>query len=368
MTTQPSSQPQGKPSSTPSSGDILREIRQGTQAQQREISNQLRQSPGGMGIDAALRMLQFLEEKVPCLDESQRMALLDGKGIGYSTSPAAIELRERLQSWWIRADDRQAVDSLLQLLIAHGCLPLNSVRLLKRVRSWVETELVRQKLPRLQTVAWCRDQVIRRAAEAGIEIDIDAEVAALVSKVLAEYRSAVKDADQLVFGEMNAAEARTWLACSRAVVKEKGLKAFTMAGQPLTAFHQETQIMRLFNSCRKWGVDGPDALQKLLDRHLRGWHGNPNELIKDPNGQWRWGDGQVASPEVVVAFRSVREDLGDGFGPRPTTVPVESQGFSRRGQGYSELFRDKTMFDVLTEIRRAENAANNNKNQTSEKE
>lgn len=358
------SAPQNKPAEAPTTGKVLKEIRQGSAAQQREIQNQLKQqpqNPQGLGIDGALRLLQFLEERVPCLNETQRLDLLTGKQLGYLTAPGAMEIRDRLQSWWLKAEDRQAVDTVLQLLMAHGGLPAPSVRLLKKVRDWVDSELIRQKLPRLQAVAWAREQVTRRAIESGLELDIDAEVATLVNTALKQYRAEVKDADELVYGELTVAEVRTWLACSRAVVKGKAGRAFTFAGQSLSVLQQETQTVKLFNACRRWGVEGPLALEKVLNKRLRGWNGNPYELTQDQNGQWRWGDGKPADREAAIAYRSVMEDKGDGFGPRITTVPVESERFVRRGEGYAGLFRDKDMFQIMREIERAEAAAEKSK-------
>jgi len=92
--------PQNKPAAAPSSGKVLKEIRQGSAAQQREIQNQLKQqkpqNPQSLGIDGALRLLQFLEERVPCLNETQRLDLLTGKQLGYLTAPGALEIRDRL--------------------------------------------------------------------------------------------------------------------------------------------------------------------------------------------------------------------------------------------------------------------------------
>jgi len=245
--------------------------------------------------------------------------------------------------------------------MAHGGLPAPSVRLLKKVRDWVDQELIRQKLPRLQAVAWAREQVMRRAVESGLELDIDAEVATLVNTALKQYRAEVKDADELVYGELTVAEVRTGLACSRAVVKGKAGRAFTFAGQPMSALQQETQTVKLFNSCRRWGVEGPIALEAVMDNRLRGWNGNPYELTQDQNGQWRWGDGKPADKEAAIAYRSVMEDKGDGFGPRISSIPVESERFVRRGEGYAGLFRDKDMFQIMREIERAEAAAEKSK-------
>lgn len=350
-------QPKPEASSTPSAGDLLKEIRQGSLAQQREIASQLGRSQTALGVDGALRLLQFLEEKVPCLDETQRLALFTGHQLSYVTAPAAMEIRDRLQAWWLKSEDRSGVDALLQLLITHAGLPRASVTLLKKVRTWVDEELIRQKLPRLQTLAWAKDIIIRRAAESGAELDMDAEVAALANDVLKKYRAAVAEADDLVYGELTVPEVRTWLACSRAVLKNKVSDNMRIAAQPVTTFRQETQIVRLFNSCRRWGVEGPIALEKTLNQRLRQWTGSPYELSQDSNGQWRWGDGTPAEKEAAVGYRTAMVDEGRGYGPRLRTVPVESHRFVRRGSGYAGLFRDKSMADVITELERAEAAA-----------
>ena len=282
----------------------------------------------------------------------QAVALVTGQQVGWKISPEAIEIRDRLQTWWLRADDRNKVDTTLSLLVAHGGLPPASVRLIKDVRKWVESELLRQKLPRLQTLAWAKDQVMRRATESGLELDIDAEVAALTNKVLAEYRKAVVDADELVFGEIGVAETRCWLACSRYLIKLDGKRLARSA----TRYAQELQVVQLFNKCRRYGVEGPLALEDLANKKLRGWQGNPHELTQDHTGQWRWGDGVPATREAAEAYRSVLRDDGYGYGPRPTTETIPSERFVRRGEGYADLFRDMDLFKIMQEIDRAEAA------------
>ena len=340
-----------KPSGV-NAGQILKEIRSGTAQQQREILNELQRGQGGLGIDGATKLLLYLQDHVPCLDEDQRLALLTGKNLGFSTASMAMEIRDRLQSWWLKAEDRQAVDTVLQLLQVHANLPRPSVRLLKKVRDWVEAELIRQKLPRLQTLAWAKDVVVRRAAESGLELDIDVEVSTLANQALEKYRQAVTDCDPLVYGELTVGETRTWLACSKAVINGKAGQAFTLSGRPMNSFQIEQQVVKLFQSCRRWGVEGPIALEKAMNQRLQRWGGNPNELIKDQSGQWRWGDGAPAIKEVVTAYRRVMTDEG------PRDLPVgETERFTRRGEGYASLFRDYDMIEIMKEIERAEAVA-----------
>ena len=60
--------PGQKAQAAPDVGVVLKEIRQGTAAQQKEILQQLNRSQPGQGIDGAERLLQFLEDRVHCLE------------------------------------------------------------------------------------------------------------------------------------------------------------------------------------------------------------------------------------------------------------------------------------------------------------
>ena len=100
-------------------------------------------------------------------------------------------------------------------------------------------------------------------------------------------RRSVVNADPLVFGELGVKEARCSLACSRYLIK---LDAKRLA-RSATRYAQELQVVALFNKCRRYGVEGPLALEDLTNSKLLGWRGNPHELIQDHTGQWRWGDG-----------------------------------------------------------------------------
>ena len=146
------------------------------------------------------------------------------------------------------------------------------------------------------------------------------------------------------------------------MLKGKAGKAFRINGLPMETQHVERQVVKLFNSCRRWGVPGPEALERAMNQKLQRWGGNPNELIQGADGQWRWGDGTPAEKEAITAYRSVVRDEGDGFGPRVTTEAVESERFVRRGAGYAGLFKDQDMFQIMREIERAETAAQKAKN------
>ena len=75
-------------------------------------------------------------------------------------------------------------------------------------------------------------------------------------------------------------EARCWLACSRYLIK---LDAKRLA-RSTTRYAQELQVVALFNKCRRYGVEGPLALEELTNRKLLGWQGNPHELSQDHTG------------------------------------------------------------------------------------
>ena len=105
--------------------------------------------------------------------------------------------------------------------------------LLRAVQKFVDRELVKMRLPRLQVLEWSKEKVARRAKEQGVELDLEEESTRIANEVLKGYRESMDEHDPLVFGALTVKEARLWTACGWWVVRGKD-RNVSLVGKPQT--------------------------------------------------------------------------------------------------------------------------------------
>ena len=311
-------------------GRDLREIRSASSSQQKELRRALPKTPGGSGLGAALELLNYLEEHFPWLDERERVMLVSGDGLRMLNSVDAIEIREKLGVGWLKSEDRDAIGLKVGLLIAQGGLPASSVALLRAVQKFVDRELVKLRLPRMQVLEWSKEKVLRRGKEQGVELDLEEEATRIANEVLKGYRETMDEHDPLVFGVLTVKEARLWQACGAWVVRGKDRNVRLVGGpQHKTREQVERDVVRVFDQCVRHGVEGPWELQRRMDEKMGRFNGARNVLRRDTQGRMRYGDGVIAERDL------------DGHWSRPSV-------------GYGDVFKDKGLHEVMEEIERVE--------------
>ena len=101
------------------SGGLLDDLLRANKSQKKELTDALKRSgtPTAMGVLAAQHLLEWMQENIPCLSLQQRVGLVSGHACRTSQSIEAQEIRESITSWWCRAEDPDAVNATMEILI-----------------------------------------------------------------------------------------------------------------------------------------------------------------------------------------------------------------------------------------------------------
>ena len=308
--------PSSKPSEPPKAsgtGQALRELQAASAAEKRELMSALRRqaTPGAMGVYAAEELLSWLKGSFPCLSYGQRVDLVSGHGTRSASAIEAIEIAETLTAWWCRSDDPDEINRRVELVVAQGGLPSSSRELLSRVRTQVNNWRLDQRLPRLREITQTWDQLKRWAAANEEELDLEqsAEVVAERTNALAELHRELHADEPLVFGLVEAHEARLWLLCCDWVMEgETGLDPKKTPMQKL-----ERKAAELLDKCLRLGVNHPDQIEAEMKIRRGIWDGYRGGIVQDSRGRWFYGDGTPAIPQQGGGFKRQRSGLGGMF-------------------------------------------------------
>ena len=158
---------------TNASGSVLDDLLRANKAQKKELVDELKRSgtPAAMGVLASQHLLEWMQENIPCLSLQQRAGLVSGMACRMSQSIEAQEIRESITSWWCRAEDPEAVNATMEILISQGGLPIASRQLLDKCRTRVNEWRLQQRLPRLRQITESWEQLLRWAQAHGQELN-----------------------------------------------------------------------------------------------------------------------------------------------------------------------------------------------------
>ena len=113
---------------------LVGEVRKGSTQQRAEARKAIPATAEGSALSNVLGVLEQLGEWLPFLSEQQRVSLATGR-VGELRTLEAEELESLIFAAWWRAEDRDAFDLRVQVLLADGVLRPRSRRLLEAVRA-----------------------------------------------------------------------------------------------------------------------------------------------------------------------------------------------------------------------------------------
>ena len=307
---------------------MVREVRQASAQQRREVMSQSPSTTEGSALQNVLAVLEKLAEWLPCLDEQQRVTLATGQALGVQ-SLAEQEIQERLFAFWWKSGDRDALDLRIQVLLADGVLRPSARSLIKRVRNRVDERLTREQLQSFEVLEWSESEVRRRSEGEPAETEISKEASELANRLLEAYSAELKDGDSLVYGQITPEDAHLWIQCSKQVSKV-GMKNMS------TRMSYREQALRktkkLFNKVRQSGCDSLPQYQQRLGERKGSW-GKATQFRMDSRGQMVNGLNQPVRWDEAAKRYEVEE------------------------LGFMSVFGDRQLADVVEEINRAARAS-----------
>ena len=352
---------------------LLHEIRQSSSQQRKEARNQKPQTLEGVTLQGILQLTETLQEWLPCLTEPQRIQLATGRMLGGARTLEQADIEERLFAYWWKNSDRDAFDLRMEVLLSEGVLRAGARSVIRTVRRRVSDRLIAEQLAPFEVLQWNMENLQRQQRLQGIDTGVEEAATKLSNEVLDRYSELLSDSDELVYGRLTVDDARLWVECCGAVRRgERG----GLTPEDKTSEQLLRRVMQLFNRVRKNGYKSVAQL-KLREDEVRngGKWGRAIDYRKNSRGEWGNGLGQRVNEERIEVEHQVMVSSGE----IDDVAMIRSYGLTWRSQkglkmiyrsmlkqetresvvltkpviGFSAIFADKRMQDVVNEISRA---------------
>ena len=153
-----------------------------------------------------------------------------------------------------------------------------------------------------------QEQLKQQLAEVRARVQ-SGEVVAERTNALAELHRELHADEPLVFGLVEAHEARLWLLCCDWVMEgDTGLDPKKTPMQKL-----ERKAAELLDKCLRLNVNHPDQIEAEMKIRRGIWDGYRGGIVQDSRGRWFYGDGTPAIPQQGGGFKRQRSGLGGMF-------------------------------------------------------